>query len=61
MQPNLDGLGFFLRPLPAVETMRPEQIKLRSFAKVNLGLHILGAREDGFHEIRTLFQNHRSP
>ena len=36
--------------------MRPEQIKLRSFAKVNLGLHILGAREDGFHEIRTLFQ-----
>ena len=36
--------------------MKPERIKLRSYAKVNLGLHILGKREDGFHEIRTLFQ-----
>ena len=36
--------------------MKPERIKLRSYAKVNLGLHILGKREDGFHEIRTVFQ-----
>lgn len=36
--------------------MKPERIKLRSYAKVNLGLHILGKREDGYHEIRTLFQ-----
>lgn len=36
--------------------MSPERIKLRSYAKVNLGLHILGKREDGYHEIRTLFQ-----
>jgi 4-diphosphocytidyl-2-C-methyl-D-erythritol kinase len=25
-------------------------------AKVNLFLHVLGRRDDGFHEIRTLFQ-----
>jgi 4-diphosphocytidyl-2-C-methyl-D-erythritol kinase len=27
-----------------------------AFAKVNLGLEVLRAREDGFHELRTLFQ-----
>ena len=37
-------------------TMNPERIKLRSYAKVNLGLHILGKREDGYHEIRTILQ-----
>ncbi len=31
-------------------------LHLRSFAKVNLGLEVLGVREDGFHELRTLFQ-----
>jgi 4-diphosphocytidyl-2-C-methyl-D-erythritol kinase len=31
-------------------------MKIRSFAKVNLGIEVLGKREDGFHEIRTLFQ-----
>ena len=36
--------------------MNPERIKLRSYAKVNLGLHILGKREDGYHEIRTILQ-----
>ena len=36
--------------------MKPERIKLRSYAKVNLGLHILGKREDGYHEIRTILQ-----
>ena len=34
-----------------------QKITLRSFAKVNLGLHILGKRSDGFHEIRTVFQS----
>jgi 4-diphosphocytidyl-2-C-methyl-D-erythritol kinase len=28
----------------------------RSFAKINLGIEVLGKREDGYHEIRTLFQ-----
>ncbi len=31
-------------------------MKVRSFAKINLGLEILGKRADGYHEIRTLFQ-----
>lgn len=31
-------------------------LRLRSFAKVNLGLEVLGVREDGYHELRTLFQ-----
>jgi 4-diphosphocytidyl-2-C-methyl-D-erythritol kinase len=33
-----------------------EIIKLPAFAKINLGLRVLGRRPDGYHEIRTLFQ-----
>jgi 4-diphosphocytidyl-2-C-methyl-D-erythritol kinase len=29
---------------------------VRSFAKVNLGIEIVGRRPDGYHDIRTLFQ-----
>jgi 4-diphosphocytidyl-2-C-methyl-D-erythritol kinase len=29
---------------------------LRAFAKINLDLRILGLREDGFHEVKTIFQ-----
>lgn len=31
-------------------------IRIRAFAKINLGLKILGKREDGYHEIRTVYQ-----
>jgi 4-diphosphocytidyl-2-C-methyl-D-erythritol kinase len=31
-------------------------MRLKSFAKINLGIEVLGKREDGYHEIRTLFQ-----
>lgn len=31
-------------------------MKLKSFAKINLGLEVLRKRSDGYHEIRTLFQ-----
>ncbi|MGB7297466.1 MAG: 4-(cytidine 5'-diphospho)-2-C-methyl-D-erythritol kinase [Candidatus Aminicenantales bacterium] len=31
-------------------------MKVRSFAKINLGIEVLDRREDGYHEIRTLFQ-----
>ena len=31
-------------------------LRLPSFAKVNLGLEVLGMRADGYHELRTIFQ-----
>ncbi len=31
-------------------------LRLPSFAKVNLGLEVLGLRKDGYHELRTIFQ-----
>jgi len=34
----------------------PRALRLRAFAKVNLGLEVLGLRDDGYHELRTLFQ-----
>ena len=37
--------------------MRQLPIRIRSFAKVNLALAVLGGRGDGFHEIRTVFQS----
>ena len=32
------------------------KLKFKTPAKVNLGLHIQGKREDGFHELETIFQ-----
>jgi 4-diphosphocytidyl-2-C-methyl-D-erythritol kinase len=34
----------------------PRAVRVRSYAKVNLGLEVLGQRDDGYHELRTLFQ-----
>ncbi len=31
-------------------------VRLRAFAKVNLCLHVMGRRPDGYHELRTIFQ-----
>ena len=31
-------------------------VQARAFAKINVGLKILGKRPDGFHEIRTVYQ-----
>ena len=33
-----------------------DSLPLRAFAKINLGLKILGRRPDGYHEIRTVYQ-----
>ena len=42
----------------AVETLQslPMPVTVRSFAKINLGLRIGAAREDGFHELLTVYQ-----
>jgi len=34
----------------------PERLQLRSLAKINLDLRVLRKRQDGFHELRTIFQ-----
>ena len=31
-------------------------MRLRALAKINLGLDILGKREDGYHEVRMIMQ-----
>lgn len=33
-----------------------KSLRVPAFAKINLGLEVLGSREDGYHELRTLFQ-----
>ncbi len=33
------------------------RVVVRSFAKINLALAVLGSREDGYHEIRTVLQS----
>jgi 4-diphosphocytidyl-2-C-methyl-D-erythritol kinase len=32
-------------------------LKIKSFAKINLGLEVLGKRADGYHDLRTLYQS----
>ncbi len=40
---------------PQSSTM-PSPLRLRSFAKINLALSVLGKRTDGYHELQTVFQ-----
>ena len=35
---------------------RARALRVPAYAKINLGLEVLGKREDGYHELRTLFQ-----
>ena len=32
-------------------------MRIKSFAKINLGLEVLGLRPDGYHDLRTLYQS----
>jgi len=34
-----------------------KRISLKAYAKINLGLAVLGRRPDGYHELRTVFQS----
>ncbi|OFV95115.1 MAG: 4-(cytidine 5'-diphospho)-2-C-methyl-D-erythritol kinase [Acidobacteria bacterium RIFCSPLOWO2_12_FULL_54_10] len=34
-----------------------QQFRLKAFAKINLGLKVIGRRNDGFHELRTVYQS----
>ena len=34
-------------------------MRLRAMAKINLGLDIIGKREDGYHEVRMIMQTIR--
>ena len=34
-------------------------MRLQAFAKINLGLDVLGKREDGYHEVRMIMQTNR--
>jgi 4-diphosphocytidyl-2-C-methyl-D-erythritol kinase len=36
--------------------VEPRRARVRSHAKINLSLKVLGKRPDGFHELRTVFQ-----
>jgi len=44
------------RPSPSRPRRSRRVLRVPSFAKVNLGLEVLGRRQDGYHELRTLFQ-----
>ncbi len=37
-------------------TFKKKLVRLPAFAKINLCLHVVGKRPDGYHELRTIFQ-----
>ena len=37
-------------------TSKQRSVRLPAFAKINLCLHVMGKRPDGYHELRTIFQ-----
>jgi 4-diphosphocytidyl-2-C-methyl-D-erythritol kinase len=37
-------------------TSKKRSVRLPAFAKINLSLHVMGKRSDGYHELRTIFQ-----
>jgi 4-diphosphocytidyl-2-C-methyl-D-erythritol kinase len=47
--------AFFERQLPLAPLLK-SSIRLRAFAKINLGLNVRHQRTDGYHEIFTIYQ-----
>ncbi|MBI5059582.1 4-(cytidine 5'-diphospho)-2-C-methyl-D-erythritol kinase [candidate division KSB1 bacterium] len=45
-----------LRPYPDTFELPHGGFRLHSPAKLNLGLHVIGKRPDGYHELETLYQ-----
>ena len=41
-------------PVSKTKTKK-KSVRLRAFAKINLCLHVVGKRPDGYHELRTIF------
>ncbi len=39
-----------------MESQMPTEIRVNAYAKVNFGLNVLPARDDGFHNIESIFQ-----
>jgi 4-diphosphocytidyl-2-C-methyl-D-erythritol kinase len=44
-------IGVFLAP-----EQSPYAMNVRAYAKINIGLHVLGKRPDGYHNIETVFR-----
>ena len=43
--------------MPAAKSAtKSRSVRLPAFAKINLCLHVIGKRPDGYHELRTIFQ-----
>ena len=40
-----------------MEAHRMNQIELKALAKINLGLDVLGRRENGYHDVRMVMQS----
>lgn len=39
------------------EDMKPSEIELKAYAKINLSLYVLSRRPDGYHDIKSLMQS----
>jgi 4-diphosphocytidyl-2-C-methyl-D-erythritol kinase len=39
-----------------MKSSKKKSVRIPAFAKINLCLHVLGKRPDGYHELRTIFQ-----
>jgi 4-diphosphocytidyl-2-C-methyl-D-erythritol kinase len=43
--------------MPTRSASTSSVVRVRAFAKINLSLRVMGARPDGYHDLRTIFQS----